>query len=161
MKTEPVKLRCRSCQKIKFADEFGWSNKRNRPTRTCVSCWVVRSDQQRSAATDELANYYAEIRSLMVTINEERAAAAQTGEPLSEREVQSLGDIFLGVLTEDVYRDIVEALSRKAKTGDVNATKLLLEERARILGDTSKADVDESFASLFNIDPLSIGLDSE
>lgn len=158
---KPIKKLCPSCQKMKHMDEYAWSKRRNRPNIYCRACWDKPYPRLSSASesTTELSLLYSPIRSLMQHINEAQAEAAAKGLPV-DRPIASLGDVWVGEMTQEAYRAIVQALIRKAESGDVNAAKLLLEERHRRLGEPTPESVEESFADLLKIAPLTPGLDS-
>lgn len=158
-----IRKKCPSCEKIKRIEEFGWSRRKQRPTKNCKACWRDPA-KARSIVGDEtgaeLALYYTDLRSMMMTLNEQAAAAAADGEPF-ERQIPTLADVWVSEMTEEVYRGIIKALIARADNGDVNASKLLLEERARRLGDPTAQSVQESFEELFKLDPLATGHDTE
>lgn len=162
MPDDPVKQRCRDCGKVKEIRAFGWSKKYRRPTKTCKLCWE-RPQSERSQSphidSNELVLYYTDIRERMIILNEAQAEAAAEGLPV-DRPISSLADVWVGEMTEEVYRLILLALIEKAKAGDVNATKLLLEERHRRAGEPTAASVEESFDDLFKLDPLTTGRDT-
>lgn len=159
---ETTKQRCRLCGKVKVIREFGWSKKYRRPTKTCKACWTKpQSERSQSPHIDstELVLYYTDIRERMIILNEAQAEAAADGLPV-DRPIQSLADVWVGEMTEEVCRLILLALIEKAKNGDVNATKLLLEERHRRAGEPTAASVEETFDDLFKLDPLTTGRDT-
>lgn len=161
---DALTMKCRACGKVKRLDEFGWSKRRARPTKSCKACWsdAARIDEsfRGKESTAELLLYYAEIRSLMEQIAHTQAEAAKDGESI-DRPVSSLADVWLSEMSEEAYRAILQALIAKAKGGDVYASKLLLEERHRRLGEPSKDSVEAAYEELFAVAPLSTGLDSE
>lgn len=157
----PVKKKCRGCLKEKPIDEFGYSRRKRQPTATCKQCWGdVRGRVMHGESTDELTLYYADVHYLMEKIHETQAEAASDGGTI-DRPIASLGDVWLSEMTEDAYRSIIQALIRKAATGDAVAAKLLLEERHRRLGEPSGENVEAAFEALFKIDPLTANLDTE
>jgi hypothetical protein len=162
-KGETVKIKCRACGVPKRPEEFGWSVKKRRPTKTCVECWTTPTTARTMRAnetTEELLLYWTHIRGLMTEIAKAQKEALDEGLPV-DRPIAALGDIWVGEMTEEAYRAIVQALIQKASNGDVNAAKLLLEERHRRAGEPTKEGVEEAFADLFKAAPFSTGLDSE
>lgn len=157
----PVKKLCRGCGKEKPIDEFGYSKRKARPTATCKTCWGdIRGRVMHGESTDQMTLYYADLHYMMEKIHETQAEAAADGGSI-DRPIASLGDVWLSEMTEDAYRSIIQALIRKAATGDAVAAKLLLEERHRRLGEPSSDSVESAFEQLFKIDPLTANLDSE
>lgn len=159
---ETTKQKCRDCGKVKPVREFGWSKKYRRPTKTCKLCWArpqAARSQQIHVETQELLLYYTDIRERMIILNEAQADAAADGLPV-DRPIQSLADVWVGEVTEEVYRLILLALIEKAKAGDVNATKLLLEERHRRAGEPTAETVADSYEDLFKLDPLTVNRDT-
>lgn len=150
MKDE-AKRACLICGKTKPASDFGWSKRKKRPTKACKMCWgeagMARSHGNES--TEELLLYYAHIRRLVEEINTEIASG------------KTIADIWVAQMTEEAYTSIVQALIGKASAGDVNAAKLLLEERHRRLGEPTPDSTAESFELLFKTDPLTPNLDTE
>jgi hypothetical protein len=160
---EAVTKQCPNCKRVKRVDEFGWSRRKNRPTRYCKACWNEPTHAREiggSESAKELMLYYADLRYLMEKIAETVAEAAKDGGPL-DRPIASLGDVWLSEMTEEAYRGIIQALIRKAQSGDAVAAKLLLEERHRRLGEPTPESVESAFEQLFSLDPLTLGLDSE
>lgn len=159
----PLKQKCRACSKLKRIEEFGWSRHRGRPTKTCIACQNDPSMARKmmgSESTRELVLYYSHVRSMMEDLNAAQAERISKGLPV-DRPLKNLGDVWVSELTEEAYREIVQALIRKASNGDVNASKLLLEERHRRAGEPTSESVQESFEELFKIDPLTPNMDSE
>ena len=164
MRDESVKLTCKICGKTKRVEEFGWSKRRQRPTKTCKKCWTDPRTARVLAghdSTEELLLYYADIRSLMTEIHKARADTIKDGLPLEREVATSYGEIFMSEMTEEAYRAIIQALKRKAEQGDVKAAEMLLKERQARLGDPSPESVQDAFEELFRADPLTTGLDSE
>lgn len=161
--SDHVKQACRICGKLKRVEDFGWSKRRHRPTRTCKACWsdprTARGALSRDT-TEELILYYSDIRSLMTEIHKARAETVKEGLPLEREVATSYGEIFMSEMTEEAYRSIIQALKRKAGEGDVRATALLLEERHRRLGDPTPESVQDAFEELFKLSPLTPGMDS-
>lgn len=160
---EAVKKKCPGCGKLKRIDEFGWSRRRNRPTRNCKMCWknpFLAREMGGSESAKELVLYYADIRYLMERIADTQAEAAKDGGSI-DRPVANFSDIWLSEMTEEAYRGIIRALISKAQQGDAIASKLLLEERHRRLGEPTSSSVEAAFEQLFSLDPLTLGLDSE
>jgi hypothetical protein len=149
-KAEETTQRCRGCGDTKPITAFGWSSKRHRPTKICKACWggpqMARSTGKETV--DELTLYYSHIRSLVEEINSELADG------------KTMSDVWLREMTEEAYTAIVRALITKASSGDVNASKLLLEERHRRAGEPTQESTAESFEALFNLDPLAPGMDT-
>jgi hypothetical protein len=158
----PIKQLCPGCNKTLPVENFGWSRKKSRPTKYCKACHGDPSISRRmnNESTAEMILYYSPIRSLMEHINEAQAEAVKNGLAV-DRPIPSLGDVWVGEMTEEAYRAIVKALIKKAESGDVNASKLLLEERHRRLGEPTPGSVEESFEELFKLSPLKPGMDTE
>lgn len=163
MSPAPIKKLCPSCQKMRRVEEFGWSKRKKRPNVYCYHCWGTPRRNRLingSESTEELLLYYTEIRSLMINLHEAQAEALAKGLP-ADRQIASLGDVWVSQMTEEAYSAIVQALIDKASRGDVHAAKLLLEERHRRAGEPTKESVEQSFEGLFNVDPLTPNLDTD
>lgn len=163
MPAKAIKLRCVTCNELKRVEEFGWSKKNRAPTKSCKKCWTDPSKNRQiigGETTEEMLLYYAPIRRLMVEINEAQADAIANDLPV-DRPIAALGDVFVGEMTEEVYKAIVQALIRKASSGDTRAAELLLKERNARAGDPTPKDVEESWEDLFKVDPLKPGMDTE
>jgi hypothetical protein len=159
----PAKKLCPGCGKNKALDQFGWARRKRQPTKFCKACWTnpreARNIMGRESAK-ELVLFYTPIRELMRMINDDQERAQAEGDAV-DHPIASLDDIWLGEMTEEVYRAILKALIKKASQGDQRAAELLFKERARRFGGEDAPSDEEGFEELFSIDPLTPGLDSE
>lgn len=143
--SEPEKKVCWSCGVPKQISEFSWSQKKKRPTKTCLDCSYNKPNLldpklKPGRLVPNLIAIYEEVRLLMEQIH--RASFEQL--------VREEWD-------EQAMRVIMRGLVIRAADGDREAAKLILDVRLKLKaqGDGSEEDV-LNLAALLADDPLRV-----
>ena len=132
---------CADCGVPKPLSAFGWSKRKNRPTKRCIECW---QQPGRDRIVAPLVAIYAELEMLM----------AQIKKATFDEMVRSEWD-------EQALRLVMRALLDRAQAGDREAAKLIIDTRLKLKAQGEGEDDTLNLAALLAEDPLVTGSDSE
>lgn len=137
-----VKLQhCIDCGTPKPLSEFGWSKKRQRPTKRCIECWGTTNPDsvlKRDRLVPSLIPMYEELSLLMEQIHK-----------------ASFEELVKSEWDEQAMRLIMRALVDRAANGDTKAIEIIINTRLKLKaqGDGSEEDI-VNLAQLLASDPL-------
>lgn len=138
---EPETATCQTCGREKPLTEFGWSKRKGKPTKRCISCW---QSPDLDRLVPSMVGIYFELEQLMTQIRK-----------------ATFEEIIRSELDETALRLVLRGMVERANKGDSNAARVLIDVRLKLnqAGDGSEEET-VNLAQLLAQDPLATGGDT-